>query len=680
VNSGDLLGRYELVRCVGTGGLGEVWLANGPDGEVAVKVIRAELAERAGFRERLAAEAAAAQQAAGPGVVRLLRVETDGPTPYLVMEYLDHPDLAAMVAFRGPLTGSLLDTFADSLLEAMARIHRAGIVHRDLKPTNVLVDADGSAHVLDFGIATPADPNADNADSAVPESMGTVGWRAPEVQRGEPVTVAADVFGWGLLVAYAATGRHPFARDGGTEPVALQRNIASGAPTLDSLPEPLRNRVRDALADDVLRRRHTYVPSAFPTNPTEAPDTAVPGLTVSAPATPRHRRFGSLVIAGIVAVTFALIALVAVRRASTKAQGPIAAGGVVMGVYLAGGRSLDEVPINRLSHLTYGFLPLTTQGVQPIGPDAFRRDVARLAALRSRNSKARIILGVGGDSATLTEASKPDKVAVTARLAVEAMRSDRFDGIDLDWRTVTAESNESAQFVTLVRALRAELDRVGAAAGRTFTLGVHAGWLVDDPFNPSAKDQTPAEAADAVDYWELDADPMRGPWNCTGDASGGGTGFQSPLRPRAGDAFANNGIEPAVEGWRRLGVPSAKIVLIVPFHGRAFVNVPPGPNGDGIGQPCTNTGTSIEDRELSADEVRRAAGGPGANDHFDTASAAAYRYDPIQKVFVTFESAQSIEAKRAYVQTAGLAGVGAWDLSQDTTDFSLLQSLCACTA
>jgi GH18 family chitinase len=673
MNVGDPLGPYVLVCRVGVGGLGEVWLANGPDGDVAVKVIRPDLADRSGFRDRLAAEAAAARQAAGPGVVRLLDVETAGPTPYLVMEYLDHPDLAAMIAFRGPLAGSMLDTFADSLLEAMARIHRVGIVHRDLKPTNVLVDAEGFAHVLDFGIAT----SADGESTAGAESMGTVGWRAPEVQRGEPVTVAADVFGWGLLVAYAATGRHPFARDGEADAAALQHAIATIPPALDALPDTLRDRVRDALSDDVLRRRHTYVPSTFPTNPTEAPDTALPESPTTSSLAPKVSRSGALVIAAALLVVFALIAVVATRRASTKTQGPPGAGQVVMGVYLTGGRSLDDVPIDRLTHLTYGFLPLTSGGPQPPGVEAYGRDLVRLANLRTRNRKARIVLGVGGDEASLA-ASAPDVVAETARNTVSAMLFGRYDGLDLDWRAASAKANDPQRFVAMVRALRSELDRVGTN-GKTYTLGVHTGWLVDDPFNPSAKDQTPAEAAEAVDYWELDADPMRGPWNCTSNEAGGGTGFQSPLRPRAGDAFANNGIEPAVEGWRRLGVPSAKIVLMVPFHGRAFVNVSPGPNGDGLGQPCTNTGTSIEDRELSADEVRRAAGGPGANDHYDTASAAAYRYDAAQKVFVTFESPTSIEAKRVYAASTGLAGVGAWDLSQDTTEFTLLEALCACT-
>jgi eukaryotic-like serine/threonine-protein kinase len=760
---GMRIGPYTLDRRIGLGGLGDVWLASdgragdGP-GPVALKVIRPEHADRPGFRASLAGEAAAARLAAGPGVVRLLDVSTDGPIAYLVMEYLDHPDLAAAIAFRGPLRGAALDTFSSTLLEAMARIHRVGIVHRDLKPTNVLVEPDGSVHVLDFGIATPASgPSGDSMESA-----GTVGWRAPEVQRGEPVTVAADVYGWGLLVAYAATGRHPFGTDGTTDPGELQRRMGLAAgPNLSVLPVGQRDRVRDALSTDVVRRRHAYIPTAFPTNPTEAPETALPGSGVaSAPASSSSvsRRRVLMGAASVVALLSVGVAVsqrggktsssATTRTPRTTSSTSVAAGtsttavdtattieaglpvvettvgepsaastvspssvvaspntvplqppsttqpssvstspppvsptgtGVVAGVYLVGGRDIGELPAGVLTHLIYGFVPLTATGVRPIGADAYRRDMTRLAALRVRDPNLHTVLGIGGDAATLVAASSPSSVTASATLAVKAMRADGFDGIDLMWRSPAIGTDEPQRFGALARALRSALDAQAATDARPYTLGVRAGWLVDDPFNLSAKDQTPAEVSEFVDYWEIDSDPMRGPWNCTGDLTTGGTGHQSPLRPRPGDAFVNNGIEPAAEAWRRLGVPARKIVLMVPLHGRAFSDVPPGPNGDGLGQPCRNTGVAIENVELTADQIRRLAGGPGANDHYDAASDAAYRYDSATRVFLTFESAESIAAKRSYAGSQGFAGMGAWDLSQDTSTHTLLSLLCSCT-
>jgi eukaryotic-like serine/threonine-protein kinase len=755
---GRMVGPYSLERRIGVGGLGDVWLARDPRGPVALKVIRPEHADRPGFRTRLGEEAATARMAAGPGVVRLLDVSTNGPIAYLVMEYLDHPDLAAALTFRGPLRGAMLETFSSTLLEAMARIHRAGVVHRDLKPTNVLVEPDGSVHVLDFGIAT----HTSGIVGAVPESAGTVGWRAPEVQRGEAVTVAADVFGWGLLVAYAAAGRHPYGMDGVTDPAELQRRIGAGPPDLSAVPESQRDRVRDALSTDVVRRRHAYIPTAFPANPTEAPETALPGVALvppgaSAAAEPSRRRLvaGAAVAAvGVVALLSVGVAVSqrggktsssatarAARTTSSTSAGvssttldaaaptstaastpssvdptdaseaavppssivaspntvptpvsPVTAPstnpappasttrlGVIAGVYLVGGRDINELPAGVLTHLIYGFVPLTASGVRPIGADAYRRDVARLAALRARDANVHTVLGLGGDAATLVAASAPGAVAATATAAVKTMRADGFDGLDVLWRLPTIGTDEPLRFVALVRALRAALDKQAAADGRAYTLGVRAGWLVDDPFNISAKDQTPAEVAEFVDFWEIDSDPMRGPWNCTGNVDGGGTGHQSPLRPRPGDAFVNNGVEPAAEAWRRLGVPARKIVLMVPLHGRAFADVPPGPNGDGLGQSCRNTGTAIENVELTTDQLRRLAGGPGANDHYDAASDAAYRYDSATRLFLTYESADSIAAKRAYVTEQGFAGLGAWDVSQDTSTYTLLSLVCTCT-
>jgi eukaryotic-like serine/threonine-protein kinase len=699
MQSGARIGPYLLERRIGIGGLGDVWLARDERGPVALKVIRPEHAARPGFRERLNKEAAAARLAAGPGVVRLLDVSTNGPVAYLVMEYLDHPDLASAISFRGPLRGVALDTFSSTLLEAMARIHRVGIVHRDLKPTNVLVEPNGSVHVLDFGIATPA--SGDIAESA--ESAGTVGWRAPEVQRGEAVTVAADVFGWGLLVAYAASGRHTFGTDGVTDPGELQRRIAVAAADLSAVPESQRDRVRDALSGDVVRRRQAYIPTSFPANPTEAPDTALPGaVPVSAtPPSAATRRKLLVGAAGVIAVLSVGAAVSQRNGTSTSASlktappaavttapaaGPASStlpatprSGVVAGVYLVGGRDIGELPAGVLTHLIYGFVPLTASGVQPIGADAYRRDITRLAALRARDANLHIVLGVGDDSSQLLAASAPNVVSATAKQAVETMRADGFDGIDLLWRSPAIGTDEPKRLGALVRALRSALDAQSAADGGSYTLGVRAGWLVDDPFNVLGKDQTPAELAEFVDFWEVDADPMRGPWNCTGNLDGGGTGHQSPLRPRPGDAFVNNGIEPAVEAWRRLGVPARKIVLMVPLHGRAFSDVPPGPNGDGLGQPCRNTGVAIENVELTTDQIRRLAGGPGPNDRYDAASDAAYRYDPSTRVFLTFETAQSITAKRAYAAAQGFAGLGAWDVSQDTSSYVLLTTVCACT-
>lgn len=267
------LGRYRLGRQLGAGALGTVYLADGPDGPVAVKVIHPQLADIPRFRTRLLREAELARRVAGPGVVRVVDVDAAGAQPYLVTEYLAAPTLHERIRTQGPLAGAALQRFADSLLGALAAVHRAGIVHRDLKPTNVLVADDGSAHVVDFGLAGLADL----APSAT-EGRGTPQWMAPEVERGEAATVAADVWGWGQLVAYAASGDR-------RDPQAV--------------PEPLRHKVLAAIAPDLDARREAYVPAAFPASALGAvPATDLPAEQATAA---RKRKVGAVVAAIAVA-------------------------------------------------------------------------------------------------------------------------------------------------------------------------------------------------------------------------------------------------------------------------------------------------------------------------------------------------------------------------------------------
>lgn len=251
------VGPYELGDVLGVGGLGTVYRSAGPSGPVAVKVIRAELADQPGFRTRLLREAELAQRVSGPGIVRVLHVDAASAQPYLVTEFLDAPTLSDEVRLHGPLSGERLERFANSLIQAVGSIHRVNVMHRDLKPTNVLVGADGSAHVLDFGLASLVDA------SAAGEGRGTQGWMAPEVVRGDEPTVAADVYGWGLVVGFAAAGRHP---------------IADGATDVSSLPPAMRPTVLAALDPNPEKRSAAYVPTTFPQSPAfwEIPATELP--------------------------------------------------------------------------------------------------------------------------------------------------------------------------------------------------------------------------------------------------------------------------------------------------------------------------------------------------------------------------------------------------------------------
>ncbi|MFI6599835.1 serine/threonine protein kinase [Nonomuraea sp. NPDC050536] len=229
------VGGYRLLRRLGSDGQGVVYLGEGPAGRVAVKVLRADGVD-ARARAYLAREIEAARRVAPFCVARIVDADPLGDSPYLVSEYVDGPSLAEV----GPRSGADLQRLAVATATALAAVHEAGIVHRDFKPANVLLGPDG-ARVIDFGIAKSL------ADSLTLTSqiVGTPSFMAPEQLAGEPVGPAADVFAWGGVILYAATGRAPFGSD--TLPAVMHR-ILTADPDLSALEEPLRSIVAAALA------------------------------------------------------------------------------------------------------------------------------------------------------------------------------------------------------------------------------------------------------------------------------------------------------------------------------------------------------------------------------------------------------------------------------------------------
>ncbi|HEX2313054.1 MAG TPA: serine/threonine-protein kinase, partial [Thermomonospora sp.] len=241
------LGAYRLDGRLGAGGQGAVFLGTAPDGRrVAVKLLHAEQTEDPRARERFVREAQAAMRVARFCTAQVLDADVAGDRPYLVSEYVPGPSLSRLVAERGPVTGAALDRLAIGTVTALVAIHRAGIVHRDLKPGNVLVAEDGP-RVIDFGIAKALDGAATTSSRIV----GTPAYMAPEQLAGGPVTPAVDVFAWGSMIAYVATGRAPFGTD--TIPLVVNR-IVNAEPDLAGLAEPMRSLVAACLAKDPAHR------------------------------------------------------------------------------------------------------------------------------------------------------------------------------------------------------------------------------------------------------------------------------------------------------------------------------------------------------------------------------------------------------------------------------------------
>jgi len=242
------LGGYKLIGRLGAGGMGVVYLgSDGRGSNVAVKVIRSELARDASFRSRFRREVEAARRVEGAHTARVIKADTDSSPPYLVTEFIAGPTLDRFIEQRGPLQGAPLRALALALAEALGAIHRVGLVHRDLKPTNILVSSDGPK-VIDFGIARAADATSMTMTGI---TLGTPAWMAPEQARGLVTGAQADVFAWAALVAYAGTGRPPFGW--GTADAMLYR-VVHEDPDLSGLDRDLVSLVKRSLAKGAAAR------------------------------------------------------------------------------------------------------------------------------------------------------------------------------------------------------------------------------------------------------------------------------------------------------------------------------------------------------------------------------------------------------------------------------------------
>ena len=273
------IGGYRLIREIGRGGFGSVHLGEDKSGQrAAVKLLHVTPSTDPHFFTLFAREVEAARRVSPFCIAQVLNADPHAEQPWIAVEYIDGPSLAEQVREQGPRVGADLQRLAVATATALSAIHAAGIVHRDVKPSNIMLAPDGP-RVIDFGIARAFEESTAFTASA---AIGTPHYMAPEqLESDSKLTPALDVYSWGAVMAFAATGRPVFEA---TRQSALIKQILCDTPDCTDLPEPLRTVVARCLHKDPEQRPTarelidllTVTPPATRTGPAPWTNTVVP--------------------------------------------------------------------------------------------------------------------------------------------------------------------------------------------------------------------------------------------------------------------------------------------------------------------------------------------------------------------------------------------------------------------
>src|SRR5215510_2550474 len=303
---GTKVGRYEIRSKIGTGGMGEVYLAEDTQlhRRVALKVLPADVAAKQDRMRRFKQEAMAAAALNHPNIAHIYEIGESDHINFIAMEFVDGQTLRQKIYQERTDLRKLL-RFLQHAAEGLARAHAAGVVHRDLKPDNIMVTRDGHAKILDFGLAKLisgqklSSSSSEMATAILPQRsepgtvLGTVGYMSPEQAQGdnEVVDQRSDVFSFGCILFEAVTGQRPF--DGKDAIDSLNKIIREPAPSILELnpaaPNDLQRIVRRCLAKDPDERYQTIKDVAIELKEvrrdlTEA-GTPVPSQAASTPTT-----------------------------------------------------------------------------------------------------------------------------------------------------------------------------------------------------------------------------------------------------------------------------------------------------------------------------------------------------------------------------------------------------------
>ncbi len=305
-----LAGRYRLDEVIGRGGMSTVYRGTDTslDRVVAVKVALDPLVEESPiYLARFTQEAKSAASIGHPGVVTVYDAGADGPTRFIVMEFVPGKSLADILKEERPLEPARAADIAAQVADALAAAHAAGIIHRDIKPGNIMVEPNGSVKVLDFGIARAVDGGSLTQTATV---LGTSAYMSPEQALGQPVDARSDIYSLGCVLYEMLTGEPPFVADVAAAVMhqhvrvaakpAIERNPAI-PPDLNALVMQLlakqpkdrpqtaaevRDRLRQAIANPAGGDALTIRPlaaAALPTAATVPIEAALPPLPAQSP-------------------------------------------------------------------------------------------------------------------------------------------------------------------------------------------------------------------------------------------------------------------------------------------------------------------------------------------------------------------------------------------------------------
>ena len=250
--------RYEIIKTLGEGGMANVYLAKDVilDRNVAIKILRGDLAGDEKFVRRFQREALSASSLSHPNIVEMYDVGEDNGTYYIVMEYVPGMTLKQLIKKRGSLSLSEAIDIMLQITDGITDAHDSYIIHRDLKPQNILVKENGEIKITDFGIAMALNSTQLTQTNSV---MGSVHYLPPEQASGKGATLQSDIYSIGILMYELLTGKLPFQGENAVE-IALKHmknDIPSVRSMNDSIPQSVENIILRATAKNPKNRYET---------------------------------------------------------------------------------------------------------------------------------------------------------------------------------------------------------------------------------------------------------------------------------------------------------------------------------------------------------------------------------------------------------------------------------------